>query len=53
MDQFDAVLKGHEFTRAVKAAKQTWASAPEGRLMEMAHYHASLLQWPAAWHLLP
>src|SRR5580698_7438683 len=28
--QFEIALKGHEFTRAVKTAKQTWALAPEG-----------------------
>jgi hypothetical protein len=28
--QFQTVLKGHEFTRAVKSAKRTRALAPEG-----------------------
>jgi predicted metal-binding protein len=33
--QIGTVLKGHEFTRAVKSAKQTWALAPEGRFLEI------------------
>jgi hypothetical protein len=32
---FKPFLKGHEFTRAVKIAIQTWASAPEGWFFEI------------------
>jgi hypothetical protein len=29
--QFEALAKGHDFSRAVSAAKCAWALAPEGR----------------------
>jgi hypothetical protein len=33
--QLQTVLKRQKFTRAVKTAKQTWASAPEGKFLEL------------------
>jgi hypothetical protein len=43
------VLKGHDFSRAAKVAKSTWALAPEGRFSTTLPTLRPALAAPAAW----